>query len=176
MKVDKERNHFSLRPMFWKCLLPMLNAIEKCSTKTELFNGKRYTKKLYTKLQPQIPLYVYAQLRIVTPPCFREKPLYVKLTTFSAAQETKNETEPIVDPKRTSTINMRSRWTVFCLCQQLFAFTKFCMETRLSNILKTTNATKFIKTILENAYKVVLGTYNMVAPTQPVFLLRAVEF
>ena len=50
------------------------------------------------------------------------------------------------------------------------------METRLSNILKITKATKFIKTILESTYKVVLGTYNLVAPTRPVSLLRAVEF
>ena len=40
----------------------------------------------------------------------------------------------------------------------------FSMETRLSNILKTTNATKFIKTILESSYKVLLGTYNFVGP------------
>ena len=50
------------------------------------------------------------------------------------------------------------------------------METRLNNILKTTNATNFIKTIIENSYKVLLGTYNLAAPTWPVFLLRAVEF
>ena len=50
------------------------------------------------------------------------------------------------------------------------------METRLSNILKTTNATKFIKTILEITHKVVLGTYNLAASTRPVFLLGAVEF
>ena len=50
------------------------------------------------------------------------------------------------------------------------------METRLSNILKTTNATKFIKTILERTYKVVLGTYNLAAPTWPAFLLGGVEF
>ena len=37
------------------------------------------------------------------------------------------------------------------------------METRLSNILKTTKATIFIKTILESTYKVVLGTYNLEA-------------
>ena len=49
------------------------------------------------------------------------------------------------------------------------------METRLSNILETTNVTMFIKTILESTYKVVLGKYNLAAPTQPVFLLRAVE-
>ena len=50
------------------------------------------------------------------------------------------------------------------------------METKLSNILKTTNITKFIKTIIENTYEVVLGTYNLVAPTQPIFLLRVLEF
>ena len=32
------------------------------------------------------------------------------------------------------------------------------METRLSNILKTTNAAKFIKIIVKNTYKVRLGT------------------
>ena len=50
------------------------------------------------------------------------------------------------------------------------------METRLYYILKTTNDTKLINTILESTYKVVLGTYNLVAPVRPVFLLRAVEF
>ena len=50
------------------------------------------------------------------------------------------------------------------------------METRLSNILEATNATTIIKTILESTHKVVLGTYNLAAPMQPVFLLRAVEF
>ena len=50
------------------------------------------------------------------------------------------------------------------------------METRLNNILKNTYGTKFIKTIPESTYKVVLDTYNLMAPTQPVSLLRAVEF
>ena len=50
------------------------------------------------------------------------------------------------------------------------------METRLSNILKTINATKFIKTILESTYKAVLGTYKLGAPTWLIFLLREVEF
>ena len=50
------------------------------------------------------------------------------------------------------------------------------METRLSNILKTTNAAKFIKTILETTYEVVLGTYKFAAPTRLVYLLRAFEF
>ena len=73
---------------------------------------------------------------------------------------------------------MRSSWTVLqiLLMQQLFAFKRFCMEMRLSNILKTTNATKFIKTILESTYKAVLGTSNLAAQIQQVFLLRAAEF
>ena len=71
---------------------------------------------------------------------------------------------------------LAGQFSKFCLCQQLFTFKRFCMETRLSNILKTTNAAKFIKTILESTYKVVLGTYNWAVPTWPVFLLRAVEF
>ena len=50
------------------------------------------------------------------------------------------------------------------------------METKLSNILKTTNATKLIKTIPESTCKVVLGTNNLATSTLPVFLLRAAEF
>ena len=50
------------------------------------------------------------------------------------------------------------------------------MEMRLRNILKTTNIKKFIKTNLKRTCKVVLGTYNLVAQTRPVCLLRAVEF
>ena len=42
---------------------------------------------------------------------------------------------------------------------------RFCMEATLYNILKTTNATKFIKTILKSTYEVVLATYNLAAPT-----------
>ena len=49
------------------------------------------------------------------------------------------------------------------------------MEMRLSNILKTTKATKSFKIIQESTYKV-LGTYNLAAPTWPVVLLRVVEF
>ena len=46
----------------------------------------------------------------------------------------------------------------------------------LSNVLKTVNFIKFIKTILEGTYEVVLGTYNLAAPTRTVILLRAVVF
>ena len=75
---------------------------------------------------------------------------------------------------RTNSWGHFRQFSKFCLCQQLFAFKRFCMKTRLSNILKTTNATKFIKTILESTYKVVLGTYKFAAPTRLVFLLKAV--
>ena len=50
------------------------------------------------------------------------------------------------------------------------------METRLSNILKTTNIKKFIKINLKRTCKVVLGTYNLLAQTRHVCLLKAVEF
>ena len=46
------------------------------------------------------------------------------------------------------------------------------METTLSDILKTKNATKFIKIILESTDKVLLSTYNLAAPTRPIFLGR----
>ena len=70
---------------------------------------------------------------------------------------------------------MRSPQTVFQILL-MSAFKRFYMGTRLSNILKTTKATKFIKTIPESTYKVVLDTYDLVAPTRPISLLRAVSF
>ena len=50
------------------------------------------------------------------------------------------------------------------------------METRLRNILRTTNVTEFIKAIRESSCKVLLGPYILVVPEQPVFFLTAVEF
>ena len=64
------------------------------------------------------------------------------------------------------------RFSKFWLCQQLFAFNRFCMETVLSNILKTAKATKFIKIIVESTNKIIVVT----GPTRPVFSLRVVEF
>ena len=65
---------------------------------------------------------------------------------------------------------MRSRWTVFqiLLMSAVICIQNICMETRLSNILKTTNIEKFIKTNLKRTCKVVIGTYNLVAQTRPV--------
>ena len=60
------------------------------------------------------------------------------------------------------------QFSKFCLPQQLFAFKEFRMETRLRNILRTTNVTEFIKTILESSCKV-LDPYILVVPKRPVF-------
>ena len=64
MKDDKERNYFSLTTMFGSASFPCQNASENCTTKTELFNVKRYTIKLYTEL------HVSSWLHIVMSPCF----------------------------------------------------------------------------------------------------------
>ena len=45
MKDYKERNNFILKANIWKCLVCQ-NTFEKCTTKTELFNGTSYIKKL----------------------------------------------------------------------------------------------------------------------------------
>ena len=52
------------------------------------------------------------------------------------------------DSESTSKIKVRSvgKFWKCCLHQQLFAFKKFCTETRLLNISKTTNVTDFINT------------------------------
>ena len=68
------------------------------------------------------------------------------------------------------------QFSKFCLPQQLFAFKEFRMETRLRNILRTTNVTEFIKTILENSSKVLLGPYILAVRKRPVFFLTVVEF
>ena len=65
----------------------------------------------------------------------------------------------------------------FASLQQLFAFKEFCKESRLRNILRTTNVTEFIKAILESFCKVLLGPYILVVPKRLVFFfLTAVEF
>ena len=50
------------------------------------------------------------------------------------------------------------------------------METRLSNIFKTTNVTKLTKVILESSYRVLQVTSKWKTLKQPVYFLRAVEF
>ena len=87
--------------------------LKSAQQKLKFLIAKGIQKKLYSKLQPQMPLHVSAQLRIIKLSRFRKNTFYVKLTTFSAAQGTKNETKLIVDLKSKSKINMRSPRTVF---------------------------------------------------------------
>ena len=55
------------------------------------------------------------------------------------------------------------KFSKFCLLQQLFAFKKFCMETRLPYISNSANATAFIKAILKSSCRVLLDTCNFTA-------------
>ena len=50
------------------------------------------------------------------------------------------------------------------------------METRLSNILKTTNVTNLAKVIQQNSYRVLQFTSKWKTLKQPVYFLKAVEF
>ena len=70
----------------------------------------------------------------------------------------------------------QSEWVILKEHQQLFAFKKFCMETRLYNICKSKNATKLARPILLSSYKVLLEKILSVTLRQPVHFLRAVEF
>ena len=80
--------------------------------------------------------------------------------------------------ERTSKIKIKSpgHFLKFCLCQQLFAFKTFCMETRLYNIFKSKNATKLARPILKSSYKVLLEAILSVTLRQPVHFLQTVEF
>ena len=119
MKDDKERNYFSRRTMFWKASFSFWNAREKCTTNSGLFNGKRFTKKA---LHWIVATNALARFHIVT---------HCYATSFS---------------KKKSKVNMRSRkyevtlnsFANFPYVSSFFPFKRFYMETRLSNILKTT--------------------------------------
>ena len=50
------------------------------------------------------------------------------------------------------------------------------METRLSNIFKTTNVTNLTKVIQESSYRVLQVTSKQKTLKQPVYFLKAVEF
>ena len=50
------------------------------------------------------------------------------------------------------------------------------METRLSNIFKTTNVTNLTKVIQQNSYRVLQVTSKWKTLKQPVYFLKAIEF
>ena len=64
----------------------------------------------------------------------------------------------------------------FCLHQQLFAFNECYVETRLSNIFKTTKVTKLTEAIPESSYRALQVTFKWKALERPVYNLMAVEF
>ena len=68
------------------------------------------------------------------------------------------------------------QFSKFCILQQLFAFKEPCMETRLSNIFKTTSVKKLTKIFLESSYRVLQVTFKWKILKLPVYFLRAVEF
>ena len=53
---------------------------------------------------------------------------------------------------------------------------ELCMETRLSNILKTTNVTNLTKVIQQNSYRVLPVTSKLKTLKQPVYFLKTIEF
>ena len=82
----------------------------------------------------------------------------------------------MLDSERTFKIKVRLQFSKFCLRQQLCAFKEFCMETRLSNIFKTTNVTNLTKVIQESSYRVLQVTSKQKTLKQSVYFLKAVEF
>ena len=51
-------------------------------------------------------------------------------------------------------VRLRGQFSRFSLRQQFCAFKEFCMETRLSNMFKTTNVTNLTKVIQQSSYRV----------------------
>ena len=60
--------------------------------------------------------------------------------------------------------------------QQVFVFKNFCMETRFSNIFKTTNVANFTKVILKSSYRLLQVTPKWKTPKQFTYFLQVVEF
>ena len=79
------------------------------------------------------------------------------------------------DSERTFKIEVRLPWTVF---EILFTsvIKEFGIETRLSNIFKTTNVTNLTMVIQQSSYRVLKVTYKWKTLKQPVYFLKAVEF
>ena len=54
LKITRREN-FILRNAFTNASFPSQNEFEKCTTKTGIFNGKNYIKKLYTNCSCKFP-------------------------------------------------------------------------------------------------------------------------
>ena len=84
----------------------------------------------------------------------------------------------MLDSKRTFIISVNSSWTIlkFLLTLAFKELKSFFMETRFSNIFKTTNVPKLIKAILESSYRVLQVTSKWKTLKQPVYFLRVIVF
>ena len=79
--LQREKISFEELP-FESALFPCQNVFDKCTTNIELCNGESFIKNLCTRSWLQMLLHVAAKSHIVTKPCCRLKPFYVKLTHF----------------------------------------------------------------------------------------------
>ena len=87
----------------------------------------------------------------------------MKLTTFSTAKKTKNETKQMRDSESTSKIKVRLPWTFFKIgivayVSSYLHLKSFAWKRGCTTFSKTKNATKLAKPILKSCYKVLLGT------------------
>ena len=75
----------------------------------------------------------------------RPSPLPLKLLLVPIPHLTEDFQKPPVplNPVGIPTMSNVGQFSKFCLCQQLYAFKEFRMETRLLIISKTTNGKKF---------------------------------
>ena len=76
----------------------------------------------------------------------------MKIPIFILTRTIKSWVKWMLDSQRTFKIKIRLRWTVFeiLLTSAIISFKKFWMETRLSNIIQTTNVTNFSKASLKS--------------------------
>ena len=68
------------------------------------------------------------------------------------------------------------QFSKFRLRQQLFSFKEFCIEKRLSNIVKTTNVVKLTKAILKSSYRVLQVISKWKTLKKPVYSLGILNF
>ena len=107
---------------------------------------------------------VLKRFRIVThcyAASFFIKTLFCKTNNISTARKPNIRQKQIIILK----VHHGGKFSKFCLRQQLFAFKRFCIETRLLNISKTTNVIDFIKTILKSPCRFLLD--NAIWRPQP---------
>ena len=108
-------------------------------------------------------------------PRFRKKAGLLGLIFFSRLPEI--FTQNLTFSESSGKIKVMSSLTHFViLLTSVVIYRDFCMETRLYNICKTTNAMTLNKTILESTYKVLQSSLKKTILKQPVQFSKAVQF